>query len=132
LQLRAGMRKTLVIGPLLVVALILGCISSKPKAMEVELGLIRFKLDAETLDQDRNVRMTVNISAKNSGDPGNVTLVVKMLDDEGNTLATKQETFHLDSGEERIVTVVIEKTLPIDFDWEVVHPAISKPTTEPD
>jgi len=126
------MKTTLAIGFVLVVSLVMGCISTKPKAMDVELQLVQTKLNAEAVGQDVNVKMCVNISAKNMGDPGKVGFTVKMLDDEGKTLATKQETFHLDSGEAKILTVIVEKTLPADFDWEVVYPAISKPTTEAD
>ena len=126
------MKRTVAIGSMLVMALVVGCLSAKQKAMDVELQLLQTKLDGEAAAEDVNVKMSVNISAKNMGDPGKVTFVVKMLDDEGKTLATKEEAFHLDSGEARVVTVVVEKVLPADFDWEVVYPAISSPTTEPD
>jgi len=110
-------------------ALLLGCISGE-KAMDVK-ATVEDWASAE-IDGHPNFKITVEVSAKNTGDSGYATIRVDMYDDLDEVFANASKRIHLDSGETKNFTVVVEADVDQDFDREAIYPLAAVERLEED
>ena len=116
---------------LLVVSLGLGCISPE-KAMNVSVEMLEKTVESEPVEGGINVKVTVQVRAKNVGDSGNVDIFVQVFDDIDEKFLEDKERIHLDEGESRDLTLTVEKVAPEDADVESFHVSSFSDNPTPD
>ena len=124
-------RSFIMISCLLAASLALGCISPE-KAMNVSVEMIDENVESEAVEGGLKVKVTVIAVAKNDGDPGNVDVFVQVFDDIDTKFMEDKERIHLEKGESRQVTLVVEKIAPADADVESFHVSAFSDNPSPD
>jgi hypothetical protein len=116
---------------LLLVFLGLGCVSPE-RMMDVSVEVLDEIVESEVVEGGLNVKVTVEVRAKNDGDSGRVDIILEVFDDIDAKFMDKIERIHLDEGESRDLTLTIEKVAPADADVDAFHVSSYSKNPSPD
>ncbi len=109
----------------------LGCISPPPE-MNVTVDVLEETFEVSETGGKLILTVTAEVSVRNDGDPGHATILSTVWDELDDEFAKKSEKIHLDSGESKELTFVLQGEVTEDADIEAYYNIVKVDVSEPD
>jgi hypothetical protein len=109
----------------------LGCISPPPE-MNVTVDVLEETFEVTETGGKLILTVTAEVSVRNDGDPGHATILSTVWDELDDEFAKKSEKIHLDSGESKELTFVLQGEVTEDADIEAYYNIVKVDVAEPD